>query len=64
MTVLIVAVDIDTLLIGATMACSSIDINTCIDGALTLLGKFHAMVEKMIVAEEVKRAAPPDALSS
>jgi hypothetical protein len=47
---------------GATMACSSIDIKTCIDGALTLWGEMQAMVEKIAAAEEAKRAAPPDAL--
>jgi hypothetical protein len=39
---------------GATMACSSIDIKTYIDGALTLWGEMQAMAEKIVAAEEAE----------
>jgi hypothetical protein len=48
---------------GAAVACSSTNWKTCIDGALALLGDVRAMVEKMAVVEEAKKAAPPDVLS-
>jgi hypothetical protein len=47
----------------AAATCSSIDIKTCIDGSLALLGEAWAIAEKMAAAEEAKRAAPPDTLS-
>jgi hypothetical protein len=46
--------------VGDTSVVDFIDIKTCIDGAVALLGEMRAMIEKMAATEETKRTAPLD----